>query len=371
MRSIATLLLCLFSFSLIAIDTTTDPPAYTWDYINTYSPIAVREMNRSGIPASITIAQGIHESSWGRGELSLNSNNHFGIKCKQEWDGGTYYTEDDDYDKDGNLIKSCFRVYNSVEDSYIDHTNFLMERSFYQPLFKLTSDDYVAWAKGLQSCGYATDPNYAQKLIKTIETYQLYQYDQQLPVYNAPVVAALTVPPTIDQSASVETTNHTDAYYSSTTPAEDQSIAALPEMEVPEAFVLPDNYQRNSLKAHIDPAPVAAPEVNHTPIEDFQQNEMDIAASDPNAFAPARVRPAVIEQQTNRAEQEIEENNQFEQSNVQAAPTFSAPSYTLSPPSSSAMVDIAQQELIKSMTKTKGTAIQLGRKPRKGKTILR
>ncbi len=117
-------------------------------YINTYKDIAQREMRRSNIPASIILAQGIHESSWGRGELAVNSQNHFGIKCKDYWTGPTYYIEDDDY-LNGKLIKSCFRAYDNVEDSYIDHTDFLVENDRYQGLFLYDRTDYRNWAKGL------------------------------------------------------------------------------------------------------------------------------------------------------------------------------------------------------------------------------
>ena len=146
-------------------------------YINTYKDIAIQEMMRSGIPASITLAQGIHESSWGKGALALNSNNHFGIKCKDYWQGPTFYYEDDDFDRNGKLIKSCFRAYENPEKSYADHTDFLMTTAHYQELFSYSATDYRRWAKGLKKCGYATDKEYANKLIRTIEKYQLYKYD--------------------------------------------------------------------------------------------------------------------------------------------------------------------------------------------------
>ncbi len=157
-------------------------------YINTYKDIAQREMRRSNIPASIILAQGIHESSWGRGELAVNSQNHFGIKCKDYWTGPTYYIEDDDY-LNGKLIKSCFRAYDNVEDSYIDHTDFLVENDRYQGLFLYDRTDYRNWAKGLKRCGYATDPHYASKLIRIIETHQLHLFDliEEVPVMEAPV----------------------------------------------------------------------------------------------------------------------------------------------------------------------------------------
>ncbi|MFT5164892.1 MAG: hypothetical protein ACI8P3_000115 [Saprospiraceae bacterium] len=167
----ATFLFALFTLSLSA--------NHVDEYIQSYQDIAQREMRRSGIPASIIIAQGIHESSWGRATLATESKNHFGIKCKDYWTGPTYYTEDDDY-QDGKLIKSCFRAYEDVEASYIDHTNFLLETERYKDLFTYSKTDYRRWAKGLKECGYATDPNYSQKLVRIIETHQLYQFDTLL-----------------------------------------------------------------------------------------------------------------------------------------------------------------------------------------------
>jgi Mannosyl-glycoprotein endo-beta-N-acetylglucosaminidase len=177
-----TLLLCSTSFASVA-----NHPAHVTRYIDNYYEIAIREMHRSGIPASVILAQGILESSWGMGELSANSNNHFGIKCKSVWTGPTFYIEDDDV-VDGVLVKSCFRVYGTVEESYIDHTNFLLEGTRYATLFNYPRTDYKNWATGLKSCGYATDPEYANKLITTIEKYNLAQYDQVVPpVVSAPV----------------------------------------------------------------------------------------------------------------------------------------------------------------------------------------
>ena len=148
-------------------------------YIESFKTLAIQEMERTGIPASITLAQGILESAWGKGVLARSSNNHFGIKCKSDWLGTSVYLEDDDYNADGELIQSCFRGYETVEASYIDHSNFLINNKRYAPLFELAPTDYKGWAKGLQSCGYATDPKYAEKLVKRIEDYELYQYDQE------------------------------------------------------------------------------------------------------------------------------------------------------------------------------------------------
>jgi LysM repeat protein len=146
-------------------------------YIEQYKDIAIAEMERTGIPASIKMGQAILESSHGNSDLSRNSNNHFGIKCKKEWQGKKYYHKDDDRNKRGKLIKSCFRVYSSVTDSYIDHSNFLMTRDRYTQLFDIPSTDYKGWAKGLKSSGYATAKHYATKLIQIIEKNELYVLD--------------------------------------------------------------------------------------------------------------------------------------------------------------------------------------------------
>ena len=143
------------------------------NYIESHKEIAVSEMYRSGVPASITMAQAIHESRTGLSELAIEANNHFGIKCKKYWKGQTYYYKDDDRDNAGNLIESCFRAYETVVDSYIDHSNFLTETAHYGLLFDIDIKDYESWAKGLKRAGYATDPLYAEKLIGIIEKYDL------------------------------------------------------------------------------------------------------------------------------------------------------------------------------------------------------
>ena len=145
-------------------------------YINQFAEFAMTEMHRSGVPASITLAQGLVESNAGQSELSRKSLNHFGIKCKRNWEGKTVYYKDDDY-KNGKLVESCFRAYDSVLDSYADHSNFLMNNSRYERLFKLHPTDFRGWAIGLKDCGYATNPKYAEMLIRIIEEYHLYLYD--------------------------------------------------------------------------------------------------------------------------------------------------------------------------------------------------
>lgn len=140
-----------------------------YNYIALYKDIAIAEMQRSGVPASITLAQGILESSYGESDLCKSSNNHFGIKCKTEWTGEKVYHDDD-------TKQECFRSYPSAAESYKDHSNFLRTRNWYDFLFKLDPTDYVSWAKGLKKAGYATEKDYPQKLIKVINDYNLNQY---------------------------------------------------------------------------------------------------------------------------------------------------------------------------------------------------
>lgn len=150
---------------------------YVLTYIEEYKYAAIDEMERSGIPASIIIAQAIVETNAGTSNLARKSNNHFGIKCKDYWEGETYFSPDDDRDSNGNIIPSCFRQYDSPLDSYKDHSDFLMQTEHYQGLFGYDKTEFVFWAKGLQLCGYASDPDYADKLIKTIRLYGLDELD--------------------------------------------------------------------------------------------------------------------------------------------------------------------------------------------------
>lgn len=143
------------------------------DYINLYSNAAMQSMKTYGIPASIKLAQGILESGSGNGTLCRTANNHFGIKCKEEWTGETVSHTDD-------APNECFRKYRSAMESYNDHSEFLANRVYYQNLFTLDKSDYAAWAKGLKKAGYATDPRYPQKLIDIIERYKLYEFDQKV-----------------------------------------------------------------------------------------------------------------------------------------------------------------------------------------------
>jgi flagellum-specific peptidoglycan hydrolase FlgJ len=140
-------------------------------YIEKYSALAIEEMYRSRIPASITLAQGILESGNGNSRLSTEANNHFGIKCKASWTGQTLYEDDD-------APQECFRKYDAAIDSYRDHSDFLMNNKRYAFLFDLDSKDYKSWAYGLKKAGYATNPQYPELLITFIEKHKLHKYDE-------------------------------------------------------------------------------------------------------------------------------------------------------------------------------------------------
>jgi LysM repeat protein len=158
------LLLTFFCISLYAQKTA------TLIYVDQYKDIAIKEMKRTGIPASITLAQGIVESNSGESNLALNFNNHFGIKCKTDWKGETTYQDDD-------TKQECFRVYTNANASFIDHSNFIKTRPNYAPLFQLDPVDDSAWAIGLKKAGYATASDYANKLMKVIDDYELSQFN--------------------------------------------------------------------------------------------------------------------------------------------------------------------------------------------------
>jgi LysM repeat protein len=145
-------------------------PYTTTQYIARFKAIAIQEMNLYGIPASITLAQGLFESGSGNSELAKVANNHFGIKCTGDWKGESYYKDDDN-------TNDCFRVYRSAEDSFRDHSEFL-KRKRYAKLFELDKNDYQGWAYGLKEAGYATNPKYPQLLIGVIQKYGLDQYDR-------------------------------------------------------------------------------------------------------------------------------------------------------------------------------------------------
>lgn len=159
----------LFVFVVSSLMVSAQPSADIVDYINTYKKIAMEEMQRTGIPASIKLAQGIHETYAGKSVLVAKSNNHFGIKCKSYWTGKKVYHDDD-------AKGECFRSYTRADESYRDHSDFLKNGERYSFLFKLDPADYKGWATGLKKAGYATNPKYAPIIIKLIEEYNLQQY---------------------------------------------------------------------------------------------------------------------------------------------------------------------------------------------------
>lgn len=162
------ILLCLFSFSPVSLAQMKWNSAYQ-SYIDQYKDVAIEQMMKYNIPASITIAQGLFESSAGRSNLTRQGNNHFGIKC-HGWSGRRVYHDDDERGE-------CFRAYDNARQSYEDHSRFLATQSRYARLFSLPRTDYRAWAHGLKQCGYATNPQYANKLIQIIELYGLNKLD--------------------------------------------------------------------------------------------------------------------------------------------------------------------------------------------------
>jgi len=195
MRKIALLLTLLYTASYLFANT-----AQRESYIDQYRNLAISEMHRTGIPASIKLAQAILESNAGLSTLAREANNHFGIKCGSQWNGKTFYRKDDDRNRNGKLIKSCFRAFRDPVDSFMEHSDFLavQNRKRYDFLFSYGTSDYTSWAFGLKKAGYATHRDYPKLLIKLIEEYQLYKYDRpggfdeivavNDPVYHSPVI---------------------------------------------------------------------------------------------------------------------------------------------------------------------------------------
>mgnify|MGYP002624354349 CR=1 FL=1 len=163
-----TLVFLFAAFTLMFAAASGDTPQEK--YIAKYSAIAVSEMQRTGVPASITLAQGMLESRYGLSSMATEGHNHFGIKCHRDWKGKKMYYDDD-------APHECFRVYATDEQSFRDHSDFLRYWDRYKPLFELAPTDYKGWAHGLKKAGYATDPKYPEKLIRIIEEYRLYRFD--------------------------------------------------------------------------------------------------------------------------------------------------------------------------------------------------
>ncbi len=231
----------------------------TKDYVEKYKGIAIREMKRTGIPASITLAQGILESASGESILARNANNHFGIKCKTEWTGPKIYKDDD-------TKNECFRVYPTADSSFRDHSNFLKYRPYYAALFELDPVDDTAWAYGLKKAGYATERDYPQRLLKIIDDYELAQYnfpelvaeDSLLAVKaQQPISTALTKnldsvkvvlqPVIVKDSIKINTT--AQAQKPKISLKENEGIKKEPETKTPPAYPINQRFKINQTPA--------------------------------------------------------------------------------------------------------------------------
>ena len=239
-------------------------PALIHEYINTYKDIAMVEMQRYGIPASITLAQAILESGSGQGRLARHARNHFGIKCHYDWEGDTI-THDDD------AKGECFRKYEHPEASFEDHSQFLVNRSRYAFLFTLKAGDYKGWAYGLKKAGYATDPGYPQKLLLLIKKYELHQYDTEVlgyafkedkPLSPIPNTPPLTVEKKKEANKTVAKAN---------TPAQYSNTPAAASKNTPKGVAKKDNSPKKDTSVtaqKTDTTRVAQKEANNTPAEE-------------------------------------------------------------------------------------------------------
>lgn len=192
MKKLANIFLC-FLTAVLTLSAKDDPRL---KYIQQYSDIAVREMKRTGVPASITLAQGILESNSGQSSLAVKANNHFGVKCHKDWSGKKYF-------RDAEEKNECFRAYSSAEASFRDHSDFLRYQDRYKFLFSLKKTDYKGWAAGLKKAGYATDPAYPQKLIRIIEDYNLDRFDGKVKV-EAPEPLVAETPKVVEKEEAVK-----------------------------------------------------------------------------------------------------------------------------------------------------------------------
>ena len=239
-------------------------PALIHEYINTYKDIAMVEMQRYGIPASITLAQAILESGSGQGRLARHARNHFGIKCHYDWEGDTI-THDDD------AKGECFRKYEHPEASFEDHSQFLVNRSRYAFLFTLKAGDYKGWAYGLKKAGYATDPGYPQKLLLLIKKYELHQYDTEVLGYafkeDKPLSPIPNTPPlTVEKKKEA---NKTVAKANTTTQKANTPAAATKNTQ--KAVAKKDNSTKKDTSVtaqKVDTTRVAQKEANNTPAEE-------------------------------------------------------------------------------------------------------
>lgn len=219
-------------------------------YINKYKDLAIEEMRRTGVPASITLAQGILESQSGESDLAKGSNNHFGIKCKTEWTGPKTYHDDDEK-------KECFRVYASAEESYRDHSNFLRARDPYQFLFKLDKTDDSGWAYGLKKAGYATEKDYPIRLLNLINDYELHQYSSIALQQNS------TPNTTVDNGKKYKVINQSNSEIEVAKPPiiESPIIEKAPVKEISTATITETEKEDTVL---VEKTPISVPEIVET-----------------------------------------------------------------------------------------------------------
>ena len=225
-------------------------------YISKYKDIAMSEMQRSGVPAAITLAQGILESQYGESDLCIQSNNHFGIKCKTEWTGEKVYHDDD-------ARHECFRSYPDAEASFKDHSDFLKNRPYYVDLFKLDPADFQGWAYGLKKAGYATEKDYPQKLMKVINDYNLNQY------------TLLVLNKTNKMPSSAETTNTTVSLNASSEAEPLKSVSAAKpvivniteaEKETEDTRITPASKRNSNNTINTNNYPAGVFTINHTKV---------------------------------------------------------------------------------------------------------
>jgi hypothetical protein len=260
----ALLILCL-PLSLLA------QVQVTKAYIEKYKGIAMQEMKRTGIPASITLAQAIVESSSGESNLAKKFNNHFGIKCKSDWKGETTYQDDD-------TKKECFRVYSDALNSFKDHSDFLKNRPNYASLFELDPVDDSAWAIGLKKAGYATASDYPKKLLKVIDDYELSQYN-----YPNLVTEEDTV---VEKTDTIKTTKPQVVHVKDTL-ATKASPVATPELKQDSVQLSGVNGISDSHTSPKTTAPQAIKKISDLPKESIANNSAAVTVSTANSAAPA------------------------------------------------------------------------------------
>jgi|APSaa5957512535_1039671.scaffolds.fasta_scaffold00016_48 LysM repeat protein len=220
---------CFLTMSLGAQSQPSEPRMSKIDYIDTYRDQAIREMHSSGVPASITLAQGMLESDYGNSPLAKYARNHFGIKCHKGWEGPTFIQDDDEKNE-------CFRKYYSVYDSYRDHSEFLRTRDRYAELFNLKTADYKGWARGLKKAGYATNPKYPDLLIKIIEENDLAKYDRskklpdQVPVEKVKPEPEMTTKPNALAVRTIKVSDNNIKYVIANTGDTPEAIADRHDM---------------------------------------------------------------------------------------------------------------------------------------------